>query len=73
MSHLRRVNTPTEKTGKLIAPRKLHPSQWGIICPSETPEGGSVGLVKNLSLSTYITIDTSTEPIVKIIKESYAE
>ena len=70
LSHLRRVNTPTEKTGKLIAPRKLHPSQWGIICPSETPEGGSVGLVKNLSLSTYITIDTTTEPIVKIIEEN---
>jgi len=70
LSHLRRVNTPTEKTGKLIAPRKLHPSQWGIICPSETPEGGSVGLVKNMSLSTYITIDTSIEPIVKIIEEN---
>ena len=31
LSHLRRVNTPTEKTGKLIPPRKLHNKQWGII------------------------------------------
>jgi DNA-directed RNA polymerase beta subunit len=38
MSHLRRVNTPIEKTGKLVQPRKLHPTQWGVICPSETPE-----------------------------------
>ena len=38
LSHLRRVNTPTEKTGKLVAPRKLHNSQWGIICPTETPK-----------------------------------
>ena len=67
LSHLRRVNTPTEKTGKLVPPRKLHNTQWGIICPSETPEGGSVGLVKNLSIMTYITNQSSEEPILKII------
>jgi DNA-directed RNA polymerase II subunit RPB2 len=37
LSHLRRVNTPMEKNGKLIHPRKLHTTQWGYICPSETP------------------------------------
>ena len=30
MSHLRRVNTPIEKSGKLVPPRKLHTTQWGI-------------------------------------------
>jgi hypothetical protein len=35
LSHLRRINTPIEKSGKLIQPRKLHSTQWGIICPSE--------------------------------------
>ena len=70
LSHLRRVNTPTEKTGKLVPPRKLHNTQWGIICPAETPEGGAVGLVKNLSITTYITNNSSEEPIIKIIEES---
>jgi len=70
LSHLRRVNTPTEKTGKLVPPRKLHNTQWGIICPSETPEGGSVGLVKNLGIMTYITNQSSEEPIIKIIEDS---
>jgi DNA-directed RNA polymerase beta subunit/intein/homing endonuclease len=32
ISHLRRISTPIEKTGKLIAPRKQHNSQWGYIC-----------------------------------------
>ena len=63
LSHLRRVNTPTEKTGKLIPPRKLHNSQWGIICPTETPEGGSVGLVKNLAISTHVTNYSNSLPI----------
>jgi DNA-directed RNA polymerase beta subunit len=35
ISHMRRVNTPIEKSGKLVQPRKLHSTQWGIICPSE--------------------------------------
>ena len=39
LSHLRRVNTPIDKSGKLIPPRKLHSSHWGYVCPSETPEG----------------------------------
>lgn len=56
ISHLRRISTPIEKTGKLIAPRKLHNSQWGFICPSETPEGHSVGVVKNMSSTAIVSI-----------------
>jgi DNA-directed RNA polymerase II subunit RPB2 len=56
ISHLRRVSTPIEKTGKLIAPRKLHNSQWGFICPNETPEGHSVGVVKNMSSIASVSI-----------------
>ena len=54
LSHLRRINTPIDKSGKLIPPRKLHNSSWGFLCPAETPEGQSVGVVKNLSYMTHI-------------------
>jgi DNA-directed RNA polymerase beta subunit len=54
ISHLRRINTPLDKTGKLIDPRKLHGTCWGYLCPAETPEGQSVGVVKNLSYLTII-------------------
>ena len=56
LSHLRRISTPIEKTGKLIAPRKLHNSQWGYICPCETPEGHSVGVVKNMATTAIVSI-----------------
>jgi len=69
ISHLRRVNTPMEKNGKLIHPRKLHTTQWGIICPSETPEGASIGLVKNLSMMATISISTDTTIIRNYLKE----
>ena len=70
LSHLRRVNTPIEKTGKLVAPRKLHNSSWGYICPAETPEGQSIGVVKNLAISTYISNDSNPD-IVKENLKSY--
>ena len=68
LSHLRRLSTPNEKTGKLIAPRKLHNTQWGTVCPAETPEGSSVGLVKNLAIMTQVTNMTSSKPVFDKIK-----
>jgi DNA-directed RNA polymerase II subunit RPB2 len=56
LSHLRRLNTPIDKTGKLATPRQLHNTHWGMICPAETPEGASCGLVKNLSLMAFVSV-----------------
>jgi len=55
ISHLRRLNSPSEKNGKIIPPRKVHNTSWGVACPAETPEGAAVGLVKNLSNGCTIT------------------
>lgn len=63
ISHLRRVNSPSEKSGKIIPPRMIHSSQWGFICYIETPEGGSVGLVKNMSNMGLFTTSVSSEPV----------
>ncbi len=69
LSHLRRINTPIEKSGKLVQPRKLHGTQWGVICPSETPEGISVGLVKNMSMMASISNSSNSKNIKIILKE----
>ena len=64
MSHLRRVATSPDPTGKLVPPRKLHNTAWGMICPSETPEGQAVGLVKNLAMTAEITLDIPFDNII---------
>jgi len=69
ISHLRRINTPIEKSGKLVQPRKLHPTQWGIICPCETPEGSSVGLVKNMSMMASISISSTSHHVREVLAE----
>jgi DNA-directed RNA polymerase beta subunit len=67
LSHLRRINTAMEKNGKLVQPRKLDNSQIGMICPAETPEGSSVGLVKNMALSANISISMNSYHIRNIL------
>ena len=69
LSHLRRINTAMEKNGKLVQPRKLDNSQIGMICPAETPEGSSVGLVKNMALSTNISISMNSYHIRNILSD----
>jgi DNA-directed RNA polymerase II subunit RPB2 len=70
LSHLRRVNTPIDKSGKLIPPRKLHNTSWGFICPPETPEGHGVGVVKNLSILAHVTIPSDSTSIYEYISQS---
>jgi len=67
LSHLRRLNTPIAKHGKLVKPRMLHNTHWGMVCPSETPEGQSTGLAKNLSLMTVVSKGHPTNKIIEII------
>jgi DNA-directed RNA polymerase beta subunit len=67
LSHLRRINTPLEKSGELIAPRKLHNTTWGFLCPAETPEGQSIGVVKNISYMTHITIPTNSSSLYEYV------
>jgi DNA-directed RNA polymerase II subunit RPB2 len=67
ISHLRRISTPIEKTGKLIAPRKQHNSQYGFICPCETPEGHGVGVIKNMATTTCVTIFSSPVTVYTFI------
>ncbi len=50
ISHLRRVTSPLTRSQPHFEARDLHPTQWGRLCPNETPEGQNCGLVKNCAL-----------------------
>ncbi|MHA1847212.1 MAG: DNA-directed RNA polymerase subunit B [Promethearchaeota archaeon] len=56
LSHLRRIISPLSRSQPHFEARDLHPTQWGKICPAETPEGPNCGLVKNFALSAYVSI-----------------
>lgn len=66
LGHMTRISSQFEKTRKVSGPRSLQPSQWGMLCPSDTPEGEACGLVKNLALMTHITTDQEEDPIIRM-------
>jgi DNA-directed RNA polymerase II subunit RPB2 len=64
LSQLRKTNIQLDATAKVVGPRLLHPSQWGYFDPIDTPDGGNIGLIKNLCISTYVTNGMSREPMI---------
>jgi DNA-directed RNA polymerase II subunit RPB2 len=67
ISHTRRINTPSDLV--MIGQRKLHSTQYGIICPVEAPDGGNVGIKKHMTIMTSITFGCDTKPIEKCLRE----
>jgi len=64
-----RVQSQFEKTQKVSGPRALQPSQWGMLCPADTPEGEACGLVKNLALLAHITTDEEPAPVERLCSD----
>jgi len=73
LSHARRISTPTDKSGKLIPPRKLHNTSWGFLCPAECfdPEteilmwDGSIKLAKNIIIGDRLIDDFGNPTTVR--------
>ncbi len=61
LSHLRRVISPLSRSQPHFEARDLHPTQWGRVCPSETPEGPNCGLVKNFAQLVEISTSAGEE------------
>ena len=55
ISNLRKLNLPLDASAKVVGPRLCHSSQYGIIDPIDTPDGGNCGLHKHLTICSYIT------------------
>lgn len=64
ISLLRKISLPLDSSAKVIGPRLLHSSQWGIIDPVDTPDGGNIGLHKYMSILAKITKKCSANSII---------
>ncbi|MBW3581496.1 MAG: DNA-directed RNA polymerase subunit B [Euryarchaeota archaeon] len=67
LSHLRRVTSPLTRSQPHFEARDLHSTQWGRLCPNETPEGPNCGLVKNLALTVEISEGFPEKEVEKIL------
>lgn len=63
LSHTRRISNPLPPGSKSLGPRKLHNSQYGFVCPTESPDGGNVGIINHLSIVGKISFNVSESNI----------
>ncbi len=67
LSHLQRVVSPLSSSQENFAARSLHATHVGRLCTSETPEGGNIGLRKNLALLASISQGINEEELIPIL------
>lgn len=69
LSHIRRLVTPLASGSKAVGPRKLHGSQWGFVCPTESPDGGNTGIINHLTIISDITLTQSEKPLLLALQD----
>lgn len=68
LSHLQRVVSPLSSTQENFDARSLHSTHLGRLCPTETPEGGNIGLRKNLALLASVSQSVDEDVLVAKLK-----
>lgn len=67
ISHMRRVSSPMDPSIKIRSPHQLNTSQYGIMCPCESPDGASIGLIKNFAMLCHVTFYVPSQSIIDAI------
>jgi DNA-directed RNA polymerase II subunit RPB2 len=70
ISQLRRMVIPVGKEGKNTKIRQINQSQIMFVCPAETPEGISAGIVLNLALLTGVSSRVDTVLMKEVLYKS---
>lgn len=68
LSHLQRVVSPLSTTQENFDARSLHSTHLGRLCPTETPEGGNIGLRKNLALLASVTGPIDQDELLRKVR-----
>ncbi|MBI2005591.1 MAG: DNA-directed RNA polymerase subunit B'' [Candidatus Aenigmarchaeota archaeon] len=72
ISHMRNVLSPLTSTQEHFEARELHPTHFGKLCTSETPEGATIGLRKYLAIMAEVTRsmqEKELKPVMDLLKK----
>jgi DNA-directed RNA polymerase II subunit RPB2 len=71
-AQLRRVNLDMDKGGKNVEMRRIHGSSWGLLCPSDNPDGRNIGMLKSLTVLCSISTPSPSVKIYEYIQKNDA-
>lgn len=63
LHHLRKTDLQIDKSASTAPPRRLYASQFGLMCPVDSPDGSDIGYKKALALFTQVSTAT---PVAKV-------
>lgn len=69
ISMLRRTKANMDESSKILGARRLHASSFGFTCPSDVPDGRSVGLVKHFSLLTSVSTASPRKAVLDVLRK----
>lgn len=68
--HLRKTDLQIDKTASTAPPRRLYASQFGIMCPVDSPDGSDIGYKKALTILAQVSTAFPSETIKSILRKS---
>ena len=68
ISHLRRTSLQMDPKARILNARRLHGSSFGFTCPTDVPDGRSVGMIKHLALLATVSTGSPSSIIFDILK-----
>jgi DNA-directed RNA polymerase II subunit RPB2 len=68
--HLRKTDLQIDKSTSTAPPRRLYASQFGLMCPVDSPDGSDIGYKKSLALFAQISTAVPAEDIKKILRDT---
>jgi len=69
IAHMRRVNLQMDKGTKIVEPRRIHSSGWGLMCPSDNPDGHNIGMIKSLTTLCSLSTAVPSSTVLDILKK----
>ncbi len=68
--HLRKTDLQIDKSTSTAPPRKLHASQFGLLCPVDSPDGSDIGYKKALAIFAQISTAVPSETIKTVLRNT---
>ena len=68
--HLRKTDLQIDKSTSTAPPRRLYASQFGLMCPVDSPDGSDIGYKKSLAIFAQISTAVPAEDIKNILRET---
>jgi DNA-directed RNA polymerase beta subunit len=68
--HLRKTDLQIDKSTSTAPPRRLYASQFGLMCPVDSPDGSDIGYKKSLAIFAQISTAVPAEDIKKVVRET---